>query len=219
MADDNQEKYLKIWLIKSTYKILLGRPADPDGPENYYHATSDKPLAESTQLLNASLINSDEFKGLTTSRMAFENMCLPPHCVSGTETQERLAVKHIVSPGSHCLTSRTLKKFNLKTPLCLLTGFFPAPRWSSIAWRTIFTHRDPSNRLGVLRPGSKEVQEHIKKRGWQAFCHLLQRRDQSCKGAPGISRRTCSAYDELLSVSFFTAETPSPSAGEHRVRG
>lgn len=65
---------------------------------------------------------------------------------------------------------------------------FPAPRWSSIACGTIFTHRDPSNRLGVLRPGSKEVQEHIKKRGWQAFYHLLQRRDQSCKGAPGISR-------------------------------
>ena len=219
MADDNQEKYLKIWLIKSTYKILLGRPADPDGPENYYHATSDKPLAESAQLLNSSLMNSDEFKELTSSRMAFGNVSIPPHPESGTETQGRLAVKHIVSPGSHCLTSRTLKKFNLKTPLCLLTGFFPAPRWSSIAWGTVFTHRDPSNRLGVLRPGSKEVQEHIKKRGWQAFCHLLQIRDQSCKGAPGISRWTGSAHDELLSVSFFTAETPSPSAGEHRVRG
>lgn len=186
MTGNIQEKYLKILLIKSTYKTLLGRPADPDGPKNYYHATSDKPLAESTQLLNVSLINSDEFKGLTTSRMAFENMCLPPHSLSGTETQERLAVKHIVSPGSHCLTSWTLKKFNLKTPLCLLTGFFPAPRWSSIACGTIFTHRDPSNRLGVLHPGSKEVQEHIKKRGWRAFCHLLQIRDQSCKGAPGI---------------------------------
>lgn len=133
MADNIQEKYLKILLIKSTYKTLLGRPADPDGLKNYYHAISDKSLAESAQLLNASLMNSDEFKGLTTSRMAFENMCLPPHSVSGTETQERLAVKHIVSPGNHCLTSRILKKFNLKTPLCLLTGFFPAPRWSSIA--------------------------------------------------------------------------------------
>ena len=133
MADNNKEKYLKILLIKSMYKTLLGRPADPDGLKNYYHAISDKSLAESAQLLNSSLMNSEEFKGLTTSRMAFENMCLPPHCVSRTETQERLAVKHIVSPGSHCLTSRTLKKFNLKTPLCLLTGFFPAPRWSSIA--------------------------------------------------------------------------------------
>ena len=157
MADDNQEKYLKIWLIKSTYKILLGRPGDP-------HATSDKPLAESTQLLNASLINSDEFKGLTTSRMAFENMCLPPHCVSGTETQERLAVKHIVSPGSHCLTSRTLKKFNLKTPLCLLTGFFPAPRWSSIACGTIFRLFLDKNKYSSLNRQPKESGAHHKYR-------------------------------------------------------
>ena len=139
-------------------------------------------------------------------------------CIRDGDSRAVGCKAHCVA-GSHCLTSRTLKKFNLKTPLCLLTEFFPAPRWSSIACGTIFTHRDPSNRLGVLRPGSKEVQEHIKKRGWQAFCHLLQRRDQSCKGAPGISRRTCSAYDELLSVSFFTAETLSYSTGEHRSWG
>lgn len=30
MADDIQKKYLKILLIKSTYKTLLGRPADPE---------------------------------------------------------------------------------------------------------------------------------------------------------------------------------------------
>ncbi|HHJ4283120.1 TPA: hypothetical protein ACQJMO_000658 [Klebsiella quasipneumoniae] len=40
MADDIQKKYLKILLIKSTYKTLLGRPADPDGLKNYYHAIS-----------------------------------------------------------------------------------------------------------------------------------------------------------------------------------
>ncbi|EPY6812591.1 papain-like cysteine peptidase [Klebsiella quasipneumoniae] len=117
MADDIQKKYLKILLIKSTYKTLLGRPADPDGLKNYYHAISDKSLAESAQLLNASLMNSDEFKGLTPSRMAFENVCIPPHPVSGTETQGQWAVKHIVSLGSHCLTSWTLKKFNLKKNL------------------------------------------------------------------------------------------------------
>lgn len=94
MADDIQKKYLKILLIKSTYKTLLGRPADPDGLKNYYYAISDKSLAESAQLLNASLMNSDEFKGLTPSRMAFENVCIPPHPVSGTENQGRWAVKH-----------------------------------------------------------------------------------------------------------------------------
>ena len=51
MADDIQKKYLKILLIKSTYKTLLGRPADPDGLKNYYHAISDKSLAESAQHL------------------------------------------------------------------------------------------------------------------------------------------------------------------------
>ncbi|WP_317453914.1 DUF1796 family putative cysteine peptidase [Klebsiella quasipneumoniae] len=59
-------------------------------------------------------MNSDEFKGLTPPRMAFENVCIPPHPVSGIETQGQWAVKHIVSLGSHCLTSWTLKKFNLK---------------------------------------------------------------------------------------------------------
>ncbi|EPD6263237.1 DUF4214 domain-containing protein [Klebsiella quasipneumoniae] len=111
MADNNKEKYLKILLIKSMYKTLLGRPADPDGLKNYYHAISDKSLTESAQLLNSSLMNSEEFKGLTTSRMAFGNVSIPPNPESGTETQGRLAVKHIVSPGSHCLTSWALKKF------------------------------------------------------------------------------------------------------------
>lgn len=46
MTDNIQEKYLKILLINSTYKTLLGRPADPDGLKNYYHAISDKSLAE-----------------------------------------------------------------------------------------------------------------------------------------------------------------------------
>ncbi|HCI4277726.1 TPA: hypothetical protein NO555_000980 [Klebsiella variicola subsp. variicola] len=60
-------------------------------------------------------MNSDELKGLTTFRMAFEDIWIPPYPVSETETQGRLAVKHILSPGSHCLTSWTLKKSNLKT--------------------------------------------------------------------------------------------------------
>ena len=108
MADDIQKKYLKILLIKSTYKTLLGRPADPDGLKNYYHAISDKSLAESAQLLNASLMNSDEFKGLTPSRMAFENVCIPPHPVSGTENQGRWAVKHT--------TNFYLLAFSLRNP-------------------------------------------------------------------------------------------------------
>ncbi|MCS6029529.1 hypothetical protein LNO20_17140 [Klebsiella quasipneumoniae subsp. quasipneumoniae] len=110
MADDIQKKYLKILLIKSTYKTLLGRPADPDGLKNYYHAISDKSLAESAQLLNASLINSDEFKGLTPSRMAFENVCIPPHPVSGIETQGQWAVKHIVSLIRYIVLPLSLKK-------------------------------------------------------------------------------------------------------------
>ncbi|EPY6699651.1 papain-like cysteine peptidase [Klebsiella quasipneumoniae] len=59
--------------------------------------------------------------------MAFGNVSIPPHPESGTETQGRLAVKHIVSPGSHCLTSWALKKFNLKKTSLPFDWIFSCP--------------------------------------------------------------------------------------------
>ncbi|HCC2625658.1 TPA: hypothetical protein M4195_000096 [Klebsiella quasipneumoniae] len=163
MADDIQKKYLKILLIKSTYKTLLGRPADPDGLKNYYHAISDKSLAESAQLLNASLMNSDEFKRLTPSRMAFENVCIPPHPVSGIETQGQWAVKHIVSLGSHCLTSWTLKKFNLKKTSLPFDWIFSCPAMIIDCLRDDFQTFLDKNEYSSLNRQSKEPGAHHNK--------------------------------------------------------
>ncbi|MCS6746325.1 papain-like cysteine peptidase [Klebsiella quasipneumoniae] len=163
MTDNIQEKYLKILLIKSTYKTLLGRPADPDGLKNYYHAISDKPLAESAQLLNSSLMNSDEFRELTSSRMAFGNVSIPPHPESGTETQGRLAVKHIVSLGSHCLTSWTLKKFNLKKTSLPFDWIFSCPAMVIDCLRDDFQTFLDKNEYSSLNRQSKEPGAHHNK--------------------------------------------------------
>ncbi len=97
MRYDVKEKYIKIHLIKTTYKRLLGRPADSDGLKNYLNAIANKSLAESTQLLNASLMHSDEFIALTKSRMSSDKFSYTPQALTKSAPDDSMHVKHIVS--------------------------------------------------------------------------------------------------------------------------
>ena len=78
MRYDIKEKYLKIHLIKTTYKTLLGRPADSDGLKNYLNAIANKSLAESAELLNSSLMHSDEFIAFTNEYSSLRRQSREP---------------------------------------------------------------------------------------------------------------------------------------------
>ena len=96
MRYDIKEKYLKIHLIKTTYKTLLGRPADSDGLKNYLNAIANKSLAESAEFLNSSLMHSDEFIAFTKSRMSSDKFSYTPQALTESAPDDSMHVKHIV---------------------------------------------------------------------------------------------------------------------------
>ncbi|EPQ2864799.1 TPA: hypothetical protein R4029_000106 [Klebsiella variicola subsp. variicola] len=163
MRYDIKEKYLKIHLIKTTYKTLLGRPADSDGLKNYLNAIANKSLAESAELLNSSLMHSDEFIAFTKSRMSSDKFSYTPQALTERAPDDSMHVKHIVSLGSHCLTSWTFKKFNLKKISLPFDWLFSCPAMIIDCLRDDFTSFLDKNEYSSLRRQSREPGAHHNK--------------------------------------------------------
>jgi hypothetical protein len=112
-------------LVDSIYREILGRPADSWGLETYGRMLFDTGIEAGLVTLVRHLLKSTEYANQVTHR---SNEALNQLGANGKKLVNGKKVAHIVSLGTHCLTSFYLKKYGMKRYSLPFDWIFASPQ-------------------------------------------------------------------------------------------
>lgn len=109
-------------IIDTTYRAILARPADPHGLAAFEQSLLEKGAMEGVLHLVKSLLAGHEFHQLLSSHALHALGPQGGRLINGAK------VAHIISLGTHCLTSFYLQKFQLRRYSLPFDWLFTSPK-------------------------------------------------------------------------------------------
>lgn len=108
-------------VVDVLYKTILARSSDENGLRCHSARIADMPRKDALQLLVPIFLESEEFKGRDSKSIVFKSF------VKNLQSNNEIAINHVISLGTHCYTSYLLKMAGLKKYSCPFDWLFSSP--------------------------------------------------------------------------------------------